>query len=232
MRIFFILFFISFNIKAETCHWCIANDDSLQSTLESFLNLSPVEQIKNLENKKIKVKILNSNRKSNSSLFQWSKVRLDSGNLQDISKHEGSLGKTLCIGEKDVSKDTLTIILSSDSPRSTLFHEYLHSIQINKDLSWCEVSKKLWGENSPSEDTLKIVRNHEWDVRLILWKYRNHKSFNIEDRIVIAEGLINEAKLRKSFDQEAEVFVIKNKVADFLNENIQAYIKNNTKNTP
>ena len=180
MRIFFILFFISFNIKAETCHWCIANDDSLHSTLESFLNLSPVEQIKNLENKKIKVKILNSNRKSN----------------------------------------------------STLFHEYLHSIQINKDLSWCEVSKKLWGENSPSEDTLKIVRNHEWDVRLILWKYRNHKSFNIEDRIVIAEGLLNEAKLRKSFDQEAEVFVIKNKVADFLNENIQAYIKNNTKNTP
>lgn len=233
MKLIWILILLFATSSAfSKCTWCISEELDSSNKAESFLDLSPQAQLAKVENEGIKVFILDSGRKSETPFFQWKSVRVDSGNLTDISKVEGSLGKTLCKGERPLAIKEFTIILSSDAPLSTLLHEYLHVKQIKKDSSWCLVSKRLWSMTIPLPEDIKIVRDHEWDVRKILWSVRNHKSFNVEDHIVIAEGMLKESEMRKNYDPEASLYVKKEKVQEFLASQIiifQQFLLNKAK---
>lgn len=224
MRIIFIIFGFLFSYSAfAKCDWCVYEQNSIKNEVENFLNLPPRKQLEKIEAEGIKVFILNPDRKSGTPFFQWSTIRVDPGNLSDISKIEGSLGKTLCKGERLIATKDYTIVLNSDAPLSTLLHEYLHVKQIKKDSNWCKISKRLWGNNMPSVEDVKAVRDHEWDVRQTLWQARQHSAFNIEDHIVIAEGMIKEAQMRKDFDPQALEIVKKEKVEEYLLKEVDAF---------
>ncbi len=222
---FLIIFFIySFSLSAS-CIWCIEKNIEIENELKNLLKLKPSQILESIEAKGIKVVILKPERLPSKKFFTWGSIRINSGKLTDLSKNEGTLGKTLCKGERPISKTGMTIVISSDAPLSTLLHEYLHYRQILLDHGWCEISKKLWDNPKPKFEWAKAVRDREWDVRLTLWKLRNESIFNVEDRIVISEGLIQEAIFRSQFDKSSLNIIKELKVENFLNENVKLYLK-------
>lgn len=209
-------------IKQSTCKSCQAYNLSLKKKVKEMVRLSPKDLIKKIEEEKIKILILSSGRKTPSKLFTWGQVRLDSGVLNQISATEGAMGKTLCQGEKPESQDSMTIVLASDSPYSTLIHEYIHVMQIKQDISWCPVSKRLWSEKATSAE-IRMIRDREWDVRLILWDLLESPQMNAEDQIIVAEGILRESQARKDFDPSALSFLNDHKVQLFFEKKIEEY---------
>lgn len=220
-----LLFATILNLRAE-CKFCISENKAIVTEARKFLELAPSDQLVKIEKEGVKVFILKSDKENTVPFFQWKKIRVDQGKLTDISKLEGSLGKTLCKGEKPIAQNEYTIVLNSDAPMSTLLHEYLHVKQIINDKSWCQTSKRLWETQIPDPRDIKIVRDHEWDVRQILWQLRDHKSFNVEDHIVIAEGMLKESEMRKEYDPDAQKIIKDEKVNIYLTEQIEEYKKN------
>lgn len=223
--IFLLTFSVAYSAGNTNCIWCQATNLNVKKTLLQLVKLEPTDLLKRIENENIKIFILKANRKTNPTYFQWGSIRIDQGNFLQISKFEGSLGKTLCKNEKEIAQSDYTIILSSDATYSVLLHEYLHVLQIKKDPSWCETSKRLWKTSTPSDDDYISVRNHEWDVRLLLWELINEKKINLEDQIIIAEGLIRESELRRAFDPAAQDFIKKEKIKSYLDQKIIEYTK-------
>lgn len=216
---------LSYNqIKQSTCKSCLAYNLNLKNKVKDMARLSPKDLIKKIEDEKIKILILSSGRKTSSKLFTWGQIRLDSGELNQISATEGAMGKTLCLGEKPEAQDSITIVLASDSPYSTLIHEYIHALQIKEDISWCPVSKRLWVEK-PSSAEIRMIRDREWDVRLVLWELLDSPMMNVEDQIIVAEGILRESQARKKFDPSAFVFLNDHKVQLFLEKKIEEYKK-------
>lgn len=211
-------------IKNSTCKSCLAYNDSFKSKIKDLASLTPKDLLKRLEDEKIKVLILSSGRKNPSKLFYWGQVRQDNGQLNQISAIEGAMGKTLCPGEKPESQNAITIVLASDSPYSTLIHEYIHAEQIKQDVSWCPVSKRLWSDK-PSPSEIRMIRDREWDVRLVLWDLLPLPQMNIEDQIIVTEGILRESEARKNFDPSALEFLKKNKIQAFFEEKIKEYKK-------
>ena len=215
-------------LKKSICHWCISDSDETLAKVKELAKLSPQDLLTSLEKDNIKVLILSSGRKNPSTLFHWGKVREDKGELTQISKIEGAMGKTLCKGERPEASDSTTIILASDSPYSTLLHEYLHVLQIRKDSSWCPVSKRLWTD-PPLVSETRMIRDREWDVRVALWNLLDAREMNIEDQIIIAEGLLREGKARAHFDPSAKKLLSDKNVQAFLTQKIDSYQKSMTK---
>lgn len=211
-------------IKKTICKSCLADDSDLKTKVQILAQLSPRDLLAKLEEEKIKVLILSSGRKNPSKLFYWGQIRQDKGNLNQISAIEGAMGKTLCRGEKPESQDATTIVLASDSPYSTLIHEYIHVMQIKKDASWCPVSKRLWTDK-PSASEIRMVRDREWDARLVLWNLLNGPQMNVEDQIIVAEGILRESEARKSFDPNAARFLSDNKIQLYFQQKIEEYKK-------
>ncbi|MEA9356216.1 hypothetical protein SHI21_08385 [Bacteriovorax sp. PP10] len=211
-------------VKKATCKSCLADDDDFKAKIQALSQLSPKDLLAKLEEEKIKVLILSSGRKNPSKLFYWGQIREDKGHLTQISAIEGAMGKTLCQGEKPESLDATTIVLASDSPYSTLIHEYIHVMQIKKDVSWCPVSKRLWTEK-PAATEIRMVRDREWDARLVLWNLLTGPQMNVEDQIIVAEGILRESEGRKNFDPNAARFISDNKIQLYLQQKIEEYKK-------
>jgi len=227
MKSYCMMLFLYSGFVFGNCKWCIENNSSVKNEINHLITLMPTELLKNIENQNIKVFILNPDRIQTKKYFTWGKIRVDSGKLSDLSKIEGSLGKTLCKDERKIAKMGTTIVLSSDAPYSTLIHEYLHLKQIELDNSWCEISKKLWDNPSPKKDWIKAVRDREWDVRLFLWSIKDQNNFNIEDKIVIAEGLIKEAIFRSQYDSSSLKYIKEKKVENYLQDQVKLYLRDN-----
>lgn len=215
-------------LKKTICEWCIAGQKETLEKVKALSLLSPEDLLTKLEDEKIKVLILSSGRKNPSKLFYWGQVRTDSGELTQISKIEGAMGKTLCKDERPEAKESTTIILASDSPYSTLIHEYLHVLQIRRDSSWCPVSKRLWTD-PPLASESRMIRDREWDVRLVLWELLSSPQMNVEDQIIISEGLLREGQARKSFDSSATTFLSDKNVQTFFSQKVHDYQKTMTK---
>ncbi len=211
-------------VLKEQCLYCVTDDIHIKNKLEKLVSLEPKEILEKIENEKIKVLILSSGRKNPSKFFYWGKIRTDQGLLNQITKLEGSMGKTLCQGEKEESKKGITIVLASDSPLSTLLHEYLHVQQIKKDSSWCFVSKTLWGRSDLLPFENRMIRDREWDVRNLMWDFINIKAMNVEDRLMLIDGMYNEVLARKEYDPQAEAFEKKNDLKKRRQEAIQEYM--------
>ena len=201
----------------ELCRFCVA--DTFDA--KSLSQLAPADLLKFIE-KEAKVLILSTGRKDPSPLFSWGKLRTDEGQLNQITKLEGAMGKTLCKGEKPEAKDGITIVLAADSPYSTLVHEYLHLRQIKKDGAWCPISKALW-TRAPLAHEERMVRDREWDVRQVLWTLRDGPHMTVEDRLIIADGLMNEAKMRALYDPAAADFIAKNNIAKGRDKAVREY---------
>lgn len=227
MKVFFVMLYFYSGVALGNCKWCIEKNSNVMNEINYLISITPTDFLKNIENQNIKVFILNPDRVQTKKYFTWGKLRIDSGKLSDLSRIEGSLGKTLCKDERKIAKEGVTIILSSDAPYSTLVHEFLHLKQIELDKSWCEISKKLWDNPSPKREWVKAVRDREWDVRLFLWKIKEHKNFNIEDKIVIAEGLMKEAIFRSQYDSNSLKFIKENRVENYLQKQVELYLKDN-----
>jgi hypothetical protein len=197
-------------LQKELCLFCIAGRSDILSTAKELSQLPAQDLLARIEKDGVKVLILSSGRKNPSPLFTWGKVRIDNGVLNQITKYEGAMGKTLCPGERSEAKDGTTIILAADSPFSTLVHEYLHVLQIRRDPSWCLVSKRLWNKENVSALENRMIRDREWDVRLVLWEVLKSPQMTVEDRLIVTDGLLNEGAARKSFDPAAATFIEKN----------------------
>lgn len=231
MKPLYILLLLLFSISAESktpCQFCIAGNKNFAEQIKTLSQLPPKDLLAKIEANNIKVLILSSGRKNPSKLFYWGQVRQDKGELNQISKIEGAMGKTLCTGERPESKEGPTIILASDSPYSTLVHEYVHSMQIKEDLSWCPVSKRLWTDK-PTDAETRMVRDREWDVRLVLWDLLKSPQMNIEDQIIVTEGIIREAEARKNFDPTANKFLTDNNIQSYFLQKVEEYKKALTK---
>jgi hypothetical protein len=215
-------------IKKSLCKSCLATSGKFKIKIQKLASLKPEDLLKKIEEEKIKILILSSGRKDPKTLFHWGQIRQDSGELNQISAIEGAMGKALCQGEKPESKDSITIVLASDSPYSTLIHEYIHTMQIKQDASWCPISKRLWSDK-PSPFEIRMVRDREWDVRLILWDLLSTPNMNIEDQIIVTEGILRESGDRKNFDPSAARFLVNNKIQIYLNQKIEEYKKTITK---
>lgn len=211
-------------IKKSTCKSCLADNDDFKNKMQTWARLSPKDLLAKLEEEKIKVLILSSGRKNPSALFYWGKIREDKGELNQISAIEGAMGKTLCKGEKPESQDATTIVLASDSPYSTLIHEYIHVMQIKNDISWCPVSKRLWTDK-PSTSEIRMIRDREWDARLVLWNLLASPQMNVEDQIIVTEGILRESEGRKNFDPTAARFLTDNKIQSYFLQKIEEYKK-------
>lgn len=212
-----------YQLQQELCLFCVKENLEVRQEVQQLAQMKPEELLRKIESEKVKVIILASNRKASASLFSWGKVRTDPGVLNQISKIEGAMGKTLCAGEKPESKDGIAIVLAADSPYSTLLHEYLHVLQIQKDPTWCVTSKQLWTRTKVTQLELRMIRDREWDVRRILWELIKTPNMNIEDRLLITDGLFSEIEARKFFDSEALKFSDKNKIKDLRGELIKEY---------
>lgn len=213
------------DMQKDLCNFCVRRALQNIEMAKTLAQLEAKDLLARVEKEEIKVLILSSGRKNPSPLFNWGKVRVDQGELNQITKLEGSMGKTLCRGEKPESSEKTTIILAADSPYSTLIHEYLHVLQIRRDGSWCPVSKRLWGAEKISPLEQRMIRDREWDVRLVLWNLLDAPHMNVEDRLIVTEGLLNEASLRKTFDPSAIVFIEKNQLKEKLDNAVKEYME-------
>ena len=117
----------------------------------------------------------------------------------------------------------MTIVLADDAPKSTLFHEYLHTQQIKKDPSWCQLSKKMWKTKKASREEIREVHNREWDVIKFLWKNRKNMKLDLQDHLAIASEIQGMAKKRSQYDPSAQAFVQKENVQGILLKLINDY---------
>jgi hypothetical protein len=221
------------HLLTQLCSFCLRENTETVKTFTEISQLAPEKLLSYVEKDQVKVLILSSGRKNPSKLFNWGQVRVDPGQLSQISKIEGSMGKTICKGERPEAKDGITIILAEDSPYLTLVHEYMHVLQIRKDKSWCASSKLLWDLKEVPPSLQRMVRDREWDVRLILWNLLSSPQLTVEDRLLVADGTFNEINARKDFDPDAVTFLEKNDVKakrlSLINEYFQFVKKANTK---
>jgi hypothetical protein len=155
----------------------------------------------------------------------WGQVEKATEPLSSVTTLKALMGKTLCKGEIDASKNCATIVIASNAPRSTLIHEYLHAKQMSKDANWCPLSKALWGKSSLTSDEKKAVREKEWDAHKFLWRNRALFSYGIEDALAIASETIEEAQARSSWDASAKDFVKEQNIEAIMLEKIEAYKK-------
>ncbi len=213
------------DLQKQLCTFCTHQDLKTVDTSKALAKLDAKDLLARIEKEGIKVLILTSGRKNPSPLFNWGNVRIDKGQLNQITKLEGAMGKTLCRGEKSESAEGVTVVLAADSPYSTLIHEYLHVLQIRRDGSWCPVSKQLWGKENVSPWEQRMIRDREWDVRLTLWDLFETPHMNVEDRLILVDGLLNEAALRKSFDPSVDDFINKNGLKVKRDKEIKAYME-------
>ena len=216
-------FIFSIQAFADTCGWCVSSNSSVRQELLVLSRKEPKEMLKSIRDSGICVKVLSSNRKIPKNMFVWGQVEVPTGDIASVTKQKSLMGKTLCKGETEISKSCLTVILASDAPRSTLFHEYLHVKQIEKDQAWCSLSKRLWKKSAnPAEE--KLIRDKEWDVHKFLWENRNELGFAIEDKIAVADETVAEAKLRSSYDKAALEYSKSEKIENELKAWIPQYI--------
>ncbi len=193
-------------LMADLCTFCVRNDEALLEKMKALAALSPKELVSKVESEGVKVLILSSGRKNPSPLFNWSKERADKGEMKQITKESGAMGETLCKGDKLESADRITIVLATDSPYSTLLHEYLHVQQIQRDGSWCAIAKRLWSKPERTPFEQRMSHDREWDGRMMLWKLMETPHITLEDRIMLVDGFIREADARP-YDPEAAAFV-------------------------
>ena len=186
--------------------------------------MKPQDQLKFIREKGVCIKILESDRKVPKGFFVWGEIEKPTGKLSEITSQKGLMGKTLCQGEHSLAKNCATIVLASDAPRSTLLHEFLHHRQIEKDPSWCPLSKTLW-QRTPSKDEQKLIRDKEWDVHKALWDNRKQLNFQIEDQVTVASETLEEAQVRKNFDPDAEKYTQTSNLLLELNSAISQYKK-------
>jgi hypothetical protein len=213
------------DLQNQLCSFCVNQDAKALETAKSLAQLGPKELLAHIEKEGIKILILSSGRKNPSPLFNWGQIRIDKGELTQITKLEGAMGKTLCRGEKPESREGTTIVLAADSPYSTLIHEYLHVLQLQRDSSWCPVSRQLWGRQKVSPREQRMVRDREWDVRLVLWNLLEAPPMTVEDRLMVTDGLLNEASERKAYDPSAVAFVDKNDLKTKRSKEIKEYME-------
>lgn len=192
---------------SRLCKHCVADDPAVQSLAKELSKLKPAELLKRVEDDGVAVKILPSGRRTPKKFFTWGSIRVDEGKLDQISRAEGSMGKTLCKGERNSPTDRATVVLASDAPFSTLLHEYLHALQIRKDRGWCAISKRLWSKPAPDELESRMIRDREWDVRRTLLETLDSPSYSLEDQASVVDGAISEADARKGFDPAAAALV-------------------------
>lgn len=212
------------NDNKDICQWCVFKSNKVAEDIKSLSLKSPEEQLKSIRASGLCVMVMESGRKTPRDFFTWGKIETPKEPMLKITKHKNLMGKTLCKGEHELSAKCVTIALASDAPKSTLIHEYLHTMQIHNDPSWCRLSKQLW-KREPTADEVKMIRDKEWDAHQFLWENRENLNLNIEDELSIVSETIEEAEQRKSFDPSASVYVKDQKLTSTLSQLIEKYKK-------
>lgn len=196
-------------LQAE-CRFCVSHDQKIISKLESFKELNANELLKKIESEGIKIEILNSHKQVPAlGQFSWGKMRKAKIDIEKVSQIEGLKGKTICPNEHPLfSKSKISILLASDSPRETLIHEYLHTWQIRKDLSWCPSLKRMW-LTKPSEEEQMRINQMEKDVYETMWSLREKILISHKDRAVLADGYLKYAdvEMKQLLTKEREEFL-------------------------
>lgn len=209
-------------IAQAACSNCIEDDADVAKQAIRLSKLPPKEQLTQVRKTGTCVVILKSGRKFDSPFFNWQQVEAPQGDLREVSSQKNLMGKTLCKGERPISKSCTTIVLAADAPVSTLVHEYLHTRQIAKDPEWCAFSKALWGRPARPAD-IQRIRDKEWDVHRFLWLNREALRLGVEDDLAVTAELVEEAQARKGWDESAETFIGTQKVREHLMQAMQRY---------
>ena len=221
--LFLFALIIMLSVQTATADWQLFEDKAITAKLKRLGKLKPEDLLKKIRGEGIAVSILSTDRPKPSSFF-WGSIEKPSGKLSSITKQKALFGKTFCKGEHPFSNKSDSIALAEDAPRSTLYHEYLHILQIRKDRSWCKISKELW-KRQPTKIEQRAQLDREWDVAKVLWKNLNHLNAGIEDQITIADAVAQQAVKRKDFAPEALLFVQMENIAGFLKAKVVEYQK-------
>jgi len=121
--------------------------------------------------------------------------------VEDISDIEGLYGKAVCPDPKSNDSKPL-IYIAKDAPPSTLLHEYMHGLQIQNKKRWCVLSGRVL-ENDEKKERAILFHSFEFEVLKTLWDLRDRLALNIEDKLILVEGLNRENKLFASMGIQA-----------------------------
>ena len=209
---------------SETCDWCVFGQAKITNDVVRIANLSPGEALSEVRRHSICVKVMRTNRKVPPGTFAWQDIQPATIEMNQVTRLAGVMGKTLCPGELPITGKCATIILASDAPFSTLIHEYLHYIEIQRDPTWCAFSKTMWVLGSSDKD-LKKLSDKEWDVHLFLWNNYKKMKLDLDDKIAFISELVSTAEQRKNVDPDAKKFLEIENPAKTLNELIAEYKK-------
>lgn len=204
----------------------MTGNESVKIKIRALAAKSPEHIDKTIRTEGINIVILATKRKVPAGVFHWGQIHQPETDLGAVSKIPNLMGKTLCAGELPLSKDGLTIVVAADAPKSTLLHEYLHVLQIEKDQAWCPLSKKMWGKRKLSAKEISAAQDKEWDVHRFLWEEKDELALGFEDKLGIAANLQEQAVARSKRDPEAMAYLEKEKVGAYLRAQIEAYQAN------
>lgn len=215
----------SLSVLAQECQWCVLSRPEIKEQIIAYSKLPPKELLKTIENQKISVKILKSNRVTPNS-FHWGKIKGPQTNLNELTKHNNLMGKTLCPNEhKLADENKITIFLADDAPKETLLHEYLHAIQIMRDKKWCNLSKQLWNGHKLTMSEHQYMLAHEWDVHFFLYQSISELHLSTEDKVGILSTFIQISNDYKQYNEEANKYANDKSLKIKLNKLVAQYLK-------
>jgi hypothetical protein len=162
------------------------SDDDVKNIL--ILGAKPLsEQILEIKSK-INLELIFSHRKVEQKYFE--SLGPARRSIDEITDIEGLYGKAVCPQNSEKAK----ILLADDAPPTTLLHEYIHVLQIQKIPRWCELSGKVLSKEEKQERAF-LYHSFEFEVLKILWDLRDKIPMNTEDHLILIEGLDRENKV-------------------------------------
>jgi len=186
----------------------LSNDQVFE--IESIAAL-PIEKQINYIKKIIPVDLLSTPRKGQKHYFN--SLGEPKISIEMITNIEGLYGKAVCAKKDESAK----IYLAEDAPPSTLLHEYIHYLQMQKEKRWCALDGRVLEKAEKREQAL-LYHRFEYEVLKIIWDLKEKPHFNFEDRVILIEGLSREAKFLKSLGIETlndeELLIVENELSE------------------
>lgn len=213
--VFVVLFAFHTHALSDTCSWCVTKNPKVIAEIRDLSARTPADQLKAIRNKGICVKVVGKEIKLAPGTFAWGQVEKPEGKWAEVTVQRNVFSKTLCRGEKQISKGCATIALSAEAKGVFLIQEFLRYRQMESDPAWCPLSKSLWTRSATPQET-KILQDKLWDANRALWEQRKSLKISDEDRIVVYGSLVNLARLRKWYDPSAHEYIRNQKIENEL----------------
>jgi len=187
-KLYIVLALLIQNLEAQSFEYKPLTVEDYDRRLTSLSELSASELVQKIKSENVEILIFQTGKKiANPYQFSFGEIIKPTVSQAEVTKIPNLSGKTFCENELSEKWKNKTIFLADHTSKSTLYHEYLHILQILKNPKWCEVSARISKQGGSQIENALAARMEE-EVVAIMSAYRSKLARTFKDHAKICEG--------------------------------------------